>query len=89
MSTKYEAEAMDRWRRETENTSPKQDGKKEERKKTSPEHREGGAGGADEKEPCVRVLRVLARVTAPEPTVAEARGARSSAQGLSGGLVRS
>lgn len=44
-----------------------------------------GAGGAKEKQHCIQVLRVLsACVPAPELTM---RGARSSAQGLSGGLV--
>lgn len=33
LPTKYEAETMDRWRRETENASPMQEGKKEKRKK--------------------------------------------------------
>lgn len=60
---------MDRWRRETENTSPRKDGKKEKRRKTSPEHREG-----EELEEPMRTLRPVVRVPLPRVNATGAHG---------------
>lgn len=68
---------MDRWRRETENASPKQDGKKEKRKKTSPKYQEG-----EELEEPMRTLRLVVRVPLPRVNVAGAhRGGKRGEHG--------